>query len=83
MDGIPATVRREAGSADWQVSGAHRRRHVTSRRQKASAAMGFLFFLLFFLLLALLSAVGLTADSRDSADWKPSDGGRRRRSHPC
>ncbi|MEU5548246.1 hypothetical protein ABZ738_00600 [Micromonospora sp. NPDC047793] len=49
---------------------------------KASAAMGLLFFLVFFLLLALLSAVGLTADSRDSADWKPSDGGHRWRSHP-
>ncbi|QOC95407.1 hypothetical protein [Micromonospora craniellae] len=55
---------------------------TTKNRMKASAAMGFLFFLLFFLLLALLSAVGLTADSRDSADWKPSDGGFRWRSHP-
>ncbi|MEV2241821.1 hypothetical protein [Micromonospora sp. NPDC049891] len=45
--------------------------------------MGFLFFLLFFLSLALLSALGLTADSRDSADWKPSDGGRRWQSHSC
>jgi len=30
-----------------------------------------------FVLLALASAFGLTADSRDSADWKPSQGGRR------
>ncbi|WBB55447.1 hypothetical protein [Verrucosispora sp. WMMD573] len=45
--------------------------------------MGFLFFLLFFLSLALLSALGLTADSRDSADWKPSDGGRRWQSRHC
>ncbi|MER5457836.1 hypothetical protein ABT008_23965 [Micromonospora sp. NPDC002389] len=44
--------------------------------------MGLLFFLVFFLLLALLSAAGLTADSRDSADWKPSDGGHRWRSYP-
>lgn len=29
----------------------------------------------FFVLLALASAVGLTADTRDSADWKPSHGG--------
>jgi len=27
------------------------------------------------LLLAVLSAAGLTADSRDSADWSPSNGG--------
>ncbi|MFF5215116.1 hypothetical protein [Micromonospora sp. NPDC000442] len=45
--------------------------------------MGFLFFLLFFLSLALLSALGLTADSRDSADWKPSDGGHRWQSRRC
>ena len=30
-----------------------------------------------FALLTLASLVGLTADSRDSADWKPSQGGRR------
>jgi hypothetical protein len=28
--------------------------------------------LLFFVLVALASAFGLTADSRDSADWKPT-----------
>jgi hypothetical protein len=32
---------------------------------------------LFFVLLALASAFGLTADSRDSADWKPSHAGTR------
>ncbi|MFI7599980.1 hypothetical protein [Actinoplanes sp. NPDC049681] len=31
--------------------------------------------LLFFLLLVLASAFGLTADSRDSADWKPTTDG--------
>ncbi len=45
--------------------------------------MGFLFLLLFVLLLALASAAGMTADSRDSADWKPSDSGGRWRSRPC
>jgi hypothetical protein len=30
-----------------------------------------------FLLLALASMLGLTADSHDSADWKPTQGGRR------
>ncbi|MEV8510064.1 hypothetical protein AB0368_35275 [Actinoplanes sp. NPDC051475] len=33
--------------------------------------------LLFFLLLVLASASGLTADSRDSADWKPTSDGLR------
>ena len=28
--------------------------------------------LLFFVIVALASAFGLTADSRDSADWKPT-----------
>jgi hypothetical protein len=30
-----------------------------------------------FVLLAVASMLGLTADSRDSADWKPTSGGRR------
>jgi hypothetical protein len=33
--------------------------------------------LLFFLLIAAASAAGLTADSRDSADWKPTAEGLR------
>jgi hypothetical protein len=33
---------------------------------------------LFFVLLALASIFGWTSDSRDSADWKASDEGRRR-----
>ncbi|MGI5212945.1 hypothetical protein [Plantactinospora sp. CA-290183] len=36
-----------------------------------------LFVLLFFAVLVLASALGFTADSRDSADWKPTTGGRR------
>lgn len=50
---------------------------------KASAAMIVLLLLLFPLFLAIASAVGLTADSRDSADWKPTDGGCRWRSRTC
>jgi len=30
---------------------------------------------LFFVLLLIASIAGLTADSRDSADWKPTDDG--------
>jgi len=33
--------------------------------------------LVFFLLLVVAAAAGLTADSRDSADWKPSMDGTR------
>jgi hypothetical protein len=33
--------------------------------------------LLFFVLIALAGAFGLTADSRDSADWKPTVDGTR------
>jgi hypothetical protein len=50
----------------------------TSR--KVHAAMELL-VLLFFLLLALASAAGLTVDSRDSADWKPTTDGRRWRAY--
>ncbi|MET8254110.1 hypothetical protein [Micromonospora sp. NPDC005197] len=45
-----------------------------------SAAMEFLLLLLFLVLLVAASAAGLTADSHDSADWKPSEDGRRWRS---
>jgi hypothetical protein len=34
-----------------------------------------IFFGIFFALLALAAAVGWTADSRDSADWKPTNEG--------
>jgi hypothetical protein len=34
-------------------------------------------FLLFLLVIALISAAGWTADSRDSADWKPTADGSR------
>ncbi|GIG96129.1 hypothetical protein [Plantactinospora mayteni] len=34
-----------------------------------------LFVPLFFLVLLVASMLGLTADSRDSADWRPSNGG--------
>ncbi|WP_198141545.1 hypothetical protein [Micromonospora sp. ATCC 39149] len=39
-----------------------------------------LLFLIFLLALAVASAVGVTADTRDSADWKPTENGRRWRS---
>lgn len=36
-----------------------------------------LLFLLFFVSLAIASAAGLTVDSRDYADWKPTEAGER------
>ncbi|PZF97895.1 hypothetical protein C1I99_14640 [Micromonospora deserti] len=54
-----------------------------SNHAKASAAMEFLLVLLFLALLAVASVAGLTADSRDSADWKPTDDGHRWRSRTC
>ena len=40
--------------------------------------MELLVLLLFFVVLAVASIFGWTSDSRDSADWKPSENGRRR-----
>ncbi|MFF5071268.1 hypothetical protein ACFY2R_08695 [Micromonospora olivasterospora] len=45
--------------------------------------MELLLLLLFLLLLAAASAAGLAADTRDSADWKPTEEGRRWRSRTC
>ncbi|WP_320067767.1 hypothetical protein [Micromonospora sp. RTGN7] len=45
--------------------------------------MGILLLLLFLLLLVAASASGHVADTRDSADWKPTDDGRRWRSRIC
>lgn len=45
--------------------------------------MEFLLLLLFLVVLAVASAFGLTTDTRDSADWKPTEEGRRWRSRAC
>ena len=44
--------------------------------------MELLVLLAFLVLLAVASALGWTADSRDSADWTPSDEGRRQSKLP-
>jgi hypothetical protein len=41
--------------------------------------MAFVLFIAFLLGLGLASALGLTVDSRDSADWAPTDVGFRAR----
>jgi hypothetical protein len=63
-----------------QTSGAHRRRHP--KLPKGYAAMELLLLFVFLLLLGLASAFGLSVDSRDSADWKPTVDGLRWRSRP-
>ncbi|MCX4389056.1 hypothetical protein OG777_19290 [Micromonospora peucetia] len=68
----------ETGSSPVRTGGENNSNHA-----KVSAAMEILLFLLFLVILAVASAAGLTADSRDSADWKPSDDGRRWRSRAC
>ncbi len=40
--------------------------------------MELLMLLLFFVVLGIAQLFGWTRDSRDSADWKPSEDGRRR-----
>jgi hypothetical protein len=45
----------------------------TDTSSEGLAIMGLaIFFLVFLLLMAAASAAGLTADSRDGADWKPT-----------
>jgi len=56
---------------------------TNTNQAKVSAAMTVLLLLFLLLLLVLASAAGLTADSRDSADWKPTDDGRRWSSRTC
>ena len=51
--------------------GAHR---PTNRRNKGVNVMGFA-VLLFFIAIAIASGAGLTFDSRDSGDWKPTADG--------
>ncbi|HEX7745746.1 MAG TPA: hypothetical protein VF462_10845 [Micromonosporaceae bacterium] len=51
-----------------------------SEPPEGHAAMDFLFFLAFVLFLALASFLGLTVETRDSADWKPTTDGFRWRS---
>lgn len=62
-----------------RASGAHRPvgKHPLPVASSKGPAME-LFLVLFILLITAVSAAGLGADSRDSADWQPSVGGMRR-----
>ena len=71
-------MRAETGTSPVRTGGDN-----SPNNAKASAAMELLLLLLFLVGLAVASAAGLTADSHDSADWKPSDQGRRWQSRTC
>ena len=81
MTFLPLSVSVGGSQNQWcpvRTGGKNSLNHV-----KASAAMTVLLLLLFLLLLVGASAFGFTADTRDSADWKPSDDGQRWRSRTC
>jgi len=67
----------DGGSAEhaWLTTGAPA--SSTQNSPKGLATMGFLVFIAFLLLLVGASMAGLTADSRDGADWAPTAEGRR------
>ncbi|WP_165945718.1 hypothetical protein [Micromonospora sp. KC606] len=65
------------GLAETGVSPVRTGGEFISNNTKVSAAMEFLLLMLFLVGLGAASAAGLTADSRDSADWKSTDQGRR------
>ena len=65
---FPAPAQVHAGN---QQPGAHR---PTNRRTKGVNVMG-IAILLFFIAIAIASVAGLTFDSRDSGDWKPTADG--------
>lgn len=78
MASLPLSGR--CASAQTGLSPVRTGGETDSNHAKVSAAMEFLFFLLFLVLLVAASAANLTVDSHDSADWKPSEDGRRWRS---
>ena len=72
MYGISATGDGPATGEDWSLQpGAHRPR---TSRNKGVNVMG-IAILLFFVAIAIASGAGLTFDSRDSGDWKPTADG--------
>lgn len=73
MYGIAATVAVAAAGGSSEVTTTRcAPAHPAGQRVNAMELV-----ILFFVLLATASAFGLTADTRDSADWKPSHSGAR------
>jgi hypothetical protein len=75
---LPLLVRPGVAETGWDVRCAPAAK--TTDPREVPAAMEILVLFAVLLLLALASAAGLTADTRDSADWKPTDDGWRRSS---
>jgi len=71
MASLPLSAVPAPGHADTKQPGAHR---LTTRRNKGVNVMG-IAILLFFIAIAIASGTGLTVDSRDSGDWKPTTDG--------
>jgi hypothetical protein len=76
MYGISATVARLGGGEPWTYNPV--RTGQIRRTDRELAVMELLVFAAFFVVLAVLSALGWVADSRDGADWTPTDNGFRR-----
>jgi hypothetical protein len=73
MASLPLSVGPRPDHAGDKQPGAHR---PTNRRNKGVNVMG-IAILLFFVAIAIASGMGLTFDSRDSGDWKPTVDGMR------
>jgi hypothetical protein len=71
MASLPLSAVPAPGHAGTKQPGAHR---LTIRRNKGVNVMG-IAILLFFIAIAIASGTGLTVDSRDSGDWKPTADG--------
>ena len=71
MASLPLSGAVAAVHACSQQPGAHR---PTNSRNKGVNVMG-IAILLFFIAIAIASGTGLTFDSRDSGDWKPTADG--------
>ena len=71
MASLPLSGPAAADHAYGKQPGAHR---PTNSRNKGVNVMG-IAILLFFVIIAVASGAGLTSDSRDSGDWKPTADG--------
>ena len=71
MASLPLSESPPPDHAGNKQPGAHRQ---TTRRNKGVNVMG-IAILLFFVAIAIAAGTGLTFDSRDSGDWKPTADG--------
>ena len=71
MASLPLSDAAAPDHAGSKQPGAHRQRN---RRNKGVNVMG-IAILLFFIAIAIASGAGLTCDSSDGSDWKPTTDG--------